>query len=122
MQDELVVSARSFAEARNNAIYAYDNPEVLNQKILKVILFVSCMREGGQARELPARWQGAKGISCAKHKKKVWSTCPKDCSKKCDWHEYSNIREAIQLWLEIAEEDARHEAESEVGTLAEVTV
>jgi len=34
----------------------------------------------------------------------------------------ANIREAIQLWLEIAEEDARHEAESEVGTLAEVTV
>jgi predicted RNase H-like HicB family nuclease len=34
----------------------------------------------------------------------------------------TNIREAIQLWLEVAEEDARREAESEVGTLAEVTV
>ncbi|HEX5397641.1 MAG TPA: type II toxin-antitoxin system HicB family antitoxin [Verrucomicrobiae bacterium] len=34
----------------------------------------------------------------------------------------ANIREAIQLWLEVAEEDARREAESEVGTLAEVTV
>ena len=33
-----------------------------------------------------------------------------------------NIREAIQLWLEVAEEDARREAESEVGTLTEVTV
>ena len=33
-----------------------------------------------------------------------------------------NIREAIQLWLEVAEEDARREAESETGTLAEVTV
>jgi len=34
----------------------------------------------------------------------------------------ANIREAIQLWLEVAEEDARREAESELGTLAEVTV
>ena len=34
----------------------------------------------------------------------------------------ANIREAIQLWLEVAEEDARREAQSEVGTLAEVTV
>jgi predicted RNase H-like HicB family nuclease len=34
----------------------------------------------------------------------------------------ANIREAIQLWLEVAGEDARREAESEVGTLAEVTV
>ena len=34
----------------------------------------------------------------------------------------ANFREAIQLWLEVAEEDARREAESEVGTLAEVTV
>jgi predicted RNase H-like HicB family nuclease len=34
----------------------------------------------------------------------------------------ANIREAIQLWLEVAEEDARHEAASELGTLAEVTV
>jgi len=34
----------------------------------------------------------------------------------------ANIREAIQLWLEVAQEDARREAASEVGTLAEVTV
>ena len=34
----------------------------------------------------------------------------------------ANIREAIQLWLEVAEEDARREAELETGTLAEVTV
>jgi predicted RNase H-like HicB family nuclease len=34
----------------------------------------------------------------------------------------ANIREAIQLWLEVAEEDPRREAASEVGTLAEVTV
>jgi len=33
-----------------------------------------------------------------------------------------NIREAIQLWLEVAEEDARAEAGREAGTLAEVTV
>jgi predicted RNase H-like HicB family nuclease len=33
-----------------------------------------------------------------------------------------NIREAIRLWLEVAEEDARREAENEVGTVAEVTV
>jgi predicted RNase H-like HicB family nuclease len=33
-----------------------------------------------------------------------------------------NIREAIQLWLEVAEEDARAEADREAGTLAEVTV
>ena len=34
----------------------------------------------------------------------------------------TNIREAIQLWLEVAEEDARVEAGREAGTLAEVTV
>ena len=34
----------------------------------------------------------------------------------------ANIREAIQLWLEVAEEDARAEAGREAGTLAEVTV
>ncbi|MDE3068950.1 MAG: type II toxin-antitoxin system HicB family antitoxin [Verrucomicrobiota bacterium] len=34
----------------------------------------------------------------------------------------ANIREAIQLWLEVAEEDARREAERETGTLTEVTV
>ncbi|MCW5553983.1 MAG: type II toxin-antitoxin system HicB family antitoxin [Verrucomicrobiae bacterium] len=34
----------------------------------------------------------------------------------------TNIREAIQLWLEVAEEDARAEAGRECGTLAEVTV
>ncbi len=34
----------------------------------------------------------------------------------------TNIREAIQLWLEVAEEDARNEAVREAGTLAEVTV
>ena len=34
----------------------------------------------------------------------------------------ANIREAIQLWLEVAEEDARAEAGHESGTLAEVTV
>ena len=34
----------------------------------------------------------------------------------------ANIREAIQLWLEVAEEDARREAASELGTQAEVTV
>jgi len=33
-----------------------------------------------------------------------------------------NIREAIQLWLEVAEEDARAEAGREAGTLAEVIV
>jgi predicted RNase H-like HicB family nuclease len=33
-----------------------------------------------------------------------------------------NIRKAIQLWLEVAEEDARNEAGREAGTLAEVTV
>ena len=33
-----------------------------------------------------------------------------------------NIREAIQLWLEVAEEDARAEAGRESGMLAEVTV
>ena len=33
-----------------------------------------------------------------------------------------NICEAIRLWLEVAEEDARAEAGSEAGTLAEVTV
>ena len=34
----------------------------------------------------------------------------------------ANIREAIQLWVEVAEEDARAEAGREAGTLAEVTV
>ena len=34
----------------------------------------------------------------------------------------TNIREAILLWLEVAEEDARNEAGREAGTLAEVTV
>ena len=34
----------------------------------------------------------------------------------------ANIREAIQLWLEVAGEDARREAELEVGTMAEVIV
>jgi len=34
----------------------------------------------------------------------------------------TNIREAIQLWLEVAEEDARAEAGREAGTLTEVTV
>jgi hypothetical protein len=34
----------------------------------------------------------------------------------------SVIREALRLWLEVAEEEARHEAELETGTLAEVTV
>ena len=34
----------------------------------------------------------------------------------------ANIREAIQLWLEVAEEDARAEASREFGTLCEVTV
>ena len=33
-----------------------------------------------------------------------------------------NIPEAIQLWLEVAGEDARAEAGRESGTLAEVTV
>jgi predicted RNase H-like HicB family nuclease len=34
----------------------------------------------------------------------------------------ANIREAIQLWLEVAEEDARAEAGRESGMLSEVTV
>jgi predicted RNase H-like HicB family nuclease len=34
----------------------------------------------------------------------------------------ANIREAIQLWLEVAVEDARSEAGREAGMLAEVTV
>ena len=34
----------------------------------------------------------------------------------------ANTREAIQLRLEVAEEDARREPASELGTLAEVTV
>jgi predicted RNase H-like HicB family nuclease len=34
----------------------------------------------------------------------------------------ANIREAIRLWLEVAEEDAVREAASEAGSLAEVTV
>ena len=33
-----------------------------------------------------------------------------------------NIRDAIRLWLEVAEEDAAREAQSEAGALAEVTV
>jgi predicted RNase H-like HicB family nuclease len=33
-----------------------------------------------------------------------------------------NIREAIRLWLEVAEEDARREAEAERGELEEVVV
>ncbi|MDB6058705.1 MAG: hypothetical protein JWO95_2549 [Verrucomicrobiales bacterium] len=33
-----------------------------------------------------------------------------------------NIREAIRLWLEVAEEDALREAQQESGALAEVTV
>ena len=33
-----------------------------------------------------------------------------------------NIREAIRLWLEVAEEDARREAEVEQGELEEVAV
>jgi predicted RNase H-like HicB family nuclease len=33
-----------------------------------------------------------------------------------------NIREAIRLWLDVAEEDARREAEDEAGTLANVIV
>lgn len=34
----------------------------------------------------------------------------------------ANIREAIQLWLDVAAEDARNEAGREAGTLTEVTV
>ncbi len=34
----------------------------------------------------------------------------------------TNIREAIQLWIEVAKEDARREAERAVGTVTEVTV
>jgi predicted RNase H-like HicB family nuclease len=34
----------------------------------------------------------------------------------------ANIREAIRLWLEVAEEDALREAKSEAGSLVEVTV
>ena len=34
----------------------------------------------------------------------------------------ANIREAIQLWLEVAEEEARAEAGRESGTLCGVTV
>jgi predicted RNase H-like HicB family nuclease len=33
-----------------------------------------------------------------------------------------NIREAIRLWLEVAEDDARREAEAEQGELEEVVV
>jgi len=33
-----------------------------------------------------------------------------------------NIRDAIRLWLEVAEDDAMREAQSESGALAEVTV
>lgn len=34
----------------------------------------------------------------------------------------SNIREAIRLWLDVAEEDAQKAAEQEHATTAEVTV
>jgi predicted RNase H-like HicB family nuclease len=34
----------------------------------------------------------------------------------------ANIREAIRLWLEVAEEDARREAEAEQGVMEEVTI
>ncbi len=34
----------------------------------------------------------------------------------------ANIREAIRLWLEVAEEDTRREAEAEKGVLEEVTI
>ena len=34
----------------------------------------------------------------------------------------ANIREAIQLWLEVASEDALRQAENEAGTMSEVTV
>lgn len=34
----------------------------------------------------------------------------------------ANIRDAIRLWLEVAEEDALREAGTEAGSLAEVTV
>ncbi len=33
-----------------------------------------------------------------------------------------NIREAIRLWLEVAEEDARREAEAERGELEHVVI
>jgi predicted RNase H-like HicB family nuclease len=33
-----------------------------------------------------------------------------------------NIREAIRLWLEVAEEDARKEAEAEHGEMEELAV
>jgi predicted RNase H-like HicB family nuclease len=33
-----------------------------------------------------------------------------------------NIRDAIRLWLDVAEEDALREAQTESGALAEVTV
>lgn len=34
----------------------------------------------------------------------------------------ANIREAIQLWLDVAEEDARREAAAEQGVVEEVTL
>jgi predicted RNase H-like HicB family nuclease len=34
----------------------------------------------------------------------------------------TNIREAIRLWLEVADEDARREAEAEHGVLEEVII
>ncbi len=33
-----------------------------------------------------------------------------------------NIREAIRLWLEVAEEDARREAEAERGELEQIVI
>jgi hypothetical protein len=45
-----------------------------------------------------------------------------DARKLASYEVAGNIREAIQLWLEVAEEDARAEAGREAGTLAEVFV
>jgi predicted RNase H-like HicB family nuclease len=41
---------------------------------------------------------------------------------KTETEALANIREAILLWREVAEEEARREAELETGTLAELTV